>query len=83
MGLSHNELIVDFTNIDDVFCLLRKRKIEKVAVDFEEMFVIIRFLVESSRAAYDEENKINWDALHIMMEGKIDKFFGVELVMRE
>ena len=60
-------------NADDVFIDLIKKGITEVSVTPDEMLVIATFFLANLGA--------NEPHLPLLTEGKIDKFFGVKLVL--
>jgi len=62
---------LDSLDLNDLFNDIRKLRIKEVIVNQDEMFVIVVFVLYYTK--YSPEN------LHIIKEGKIDKFMGVKL----
>jgi len=65
--------------VNDIFMVIAKKGIKDVSVDFDEMFIITQYAIANSGKTDD----INWDALKIIQEGKMDKFFGVNLHLKK
>lgn len=89
VGGASGEIHVSVTNIDDIFRVLRKRKIKEVRVDFDEMYLAMMFIVVNAQVhRTDLDNpkndiELNWKVISILQEGKIDKLFDIKLVLEE
>src|SRR3990167_2112595 len=81
MGVVNEPLTFSYINLDEVFMVLRKRKIEAVRVNFDQMFKIMNYMLANARVLNDEDRM--WEALKIMQEGKVDKFLGIKLILEE
>ena len=72
-------------NIDDIFREARRQNIKEIEVTNDEMFIIATFLVANISPYFDMEytrEEAEKKALLLMKEGKVDKFFGVKLVLQ-
>lgn len=65
--------ILTCSNIDDVFALLKEYGIKEIEVSQEEMFMITRMYLSNSGDKDPDKPKI-------LREGKIDRFYGVDIV---
>lgn len=82
IGNSTGQIIVSVTNLDDLFRAIRKNGIKEVRVDIGDMIDITRFCVANARMFYADK-EICWKVLHLLQEGKINKFLGVKLILEE
>ena len=75
-------MTMSVSNVDDVFLVLKKRGIREVVVNFGEMHMITMFTINAIQQHNDEQDR-NWDALKLIQEGEMDKFFGVKLILEK
>lgn len=88
MGLGHGEVIFSAINVDDVFGILYKRRLKEVIVSREEMFQITRFMIANSMPQLPDYkplslSELNWLIWEALSEGKVNKFFGVRLILEK
>lgn len=79
LGGSKGKVVVFLSNIDDIFGLLKQKGITEIEVDWNIMFMIARFAIAN---ANPNSNDMNWDTIKIIKDGIIDKFFGVNLILK-
>lgn len=78
--------ILSSTNIDDVFKKIVSNKIYEVIVNRKEMVFIAQFFIANATPMEGQSldwEKIDWLVWRVLGEGKIDKFFGVKLLLKE
>ena len=68
------DVIMTLSDLDDVFVLAKRRGIEEMQVTKDEMSMIVRWFLANC------QNDKNGNQAKVIREGKIDKFFGVNLV---
>lgn len=68
------EMLITAGNIDDIFGLLRKYDFTEIIVNTEEMLILVRFYL------VNVQGDKNGNQAKVMKEGKIDKFFGINLI---
>lgn len=71
--------IFSLTNLDDIFRELRTKGITEVKVNWNEMLMIALWVVANIEKSYADKN---WTAIKILREGKIDKFLGIKLHLK-
>lgn len=69
-----NGRAMSLSNLDDVFVLASKYGVSEVQVTRSEMLMIMQWFLANSQ--HDK----NGDQAKVIKEGKIDKFFGVNLI---
>ena len=73
--------VMVLTNVDDIFCKIRSEGIDEVRVSWREMLDVARFtLANISNVKVDN---LDWPDLKIITEGRVDKFFGVKLILED
>ena len=77
-----NTVTISTINVDDIFGILRKRGIKEIIVSFHEMFLIITFTIANIQQ-YNNEQDMKWEALKLIQDGLMDKFFGVKLILED
>ena len=81
-GLGEGSVTMSVLNVDDIFGLLMKKGIKEVKVNFGEMFMITIWTIANIQN-YNGKNETNWQALKLIKDGKINKFFGIRLYLYE
>ena len=74
--LTKEEIGIDintYTNLDDRFALLRKYGFKEIEVDKGEMLMITRVYLSNSGDKDPNKHKI-------LREGKVDRFYGVDII---
>ncbi len=81
-GADPGEVHVSLTNIDDIFWSLNIHGYKEVEVDRNQMIIITLYMTSqvTGKLPYDLTTSEKWEAL---AEGKVDKFLGVSLILKE
>lgn len=68
------------TNIDDAFRVVVELGIPDISVSRKEMFIIAQFTIANLQGKFSGDVKeLDKKVWELLREGKVDKFFGVNL----
>ena len=79
-GTLGGKIFLSGANVDDIFRLLKTKGIDEVKIDWNTMVMITSFIVANLPKVVDYDESY-WEALRMIKEGMVDKYFGVKLYL--
>jgi len=73
-GKPEDDLIISAVSLEDILLAIKVRGIDELAMGNEEMLLLVRLIAAN---IIDDNLRLN-----LLKEGKIDKYYGIKLILK-